>query len=205
VSDWRRTPRREWAERLAAAGTPSEVGEQCAAFVELLARWDPALDLIGRVDGEELLRAHLLESLAGAAHLPAQGRMLDIGSGNGFPAIPLLLARPGLAGVLLEPRERRWGFLREVVRELGLDAEVRRARIEEVGDEGFAAITVRALAERAWRASLGRLSEEGTVLLRWVAGSQGDVGAPPGWEPVLTSRLPDPRRGNLVVWRRCST
>jgi 16S rRNA (guanine(527)-N(7))-methyltransferase RsmG len=205
VSDWRGTPRREWVARLEQAGVPAAVGERCGAFLELLSRWDAALDLIGRVDSEELVCAHVLESLVGAPYLPRDGTLLDVGSGNGFPAVPLLLSRPELVGVLLEPRERRWGFLREVVRELGIAAQVRRTRVEDMRGETFAAISVRALAERSWWPEIGRLSEEGTVLLRWVGSSGRGVAAPAPWSPVITSRLPDPRRGDLVVWRRCST
>ena len=81
------------------------------------------------------LTGHVLESLAALPWVGSTGTLLDVGSGNGFPAVPLLLARPGVRGVLLEPRERRWAFLREVVRELGLPAEVRaRAAGEHRGD-----------------------------------------------------------------------
>jgi 16S rRNA (guanine527-N7)-methyltransferase len=205
VSDWRRTSHDGWLAQLAAVGIDPGLAERCAAYLELLARWDEALNLVGRVDTSSLLRAHLLESLAGVAHLPVDGRLLDLGSGNGFPAVPLLLAEPRLVGVLLEPRERRWGFLREVIRELGLRAEVVRARVEDIGDEEFAAITVRALAMRVWWPQVGRLSGPGTVLLHWSAREGGGTVPGSGWCRVVTSPLPDPRRGQLLVWRRCST
>jgi 16S rRNA (guanine527-N7)-methyltransferase len=203
VSDWRRTSSESWIARLRESGVDRELAGRCAAYVALLARWDPVLNLIGRVDAQSLLRGHLLESLAGAPYLPTTGKLLDIGSGNGFPGVPLLLGEPRLMGVLLEPRERRWGFLKEAVRELGLNAEVVRERIEKFTGEGFAAVTVRALAGRVWWREVERVSVAGAVLLHWTG--RGEGAARSGWERVVTSPLPDPRHGQLVVWRRCST
>jgi 16S rRNA G527 N7-methylase RsmG len=140
--------------------------------------------------------------LAGEPFLPATGALVDVGSGNGFPAVPLLLARPALSGVLLEPRERRWAFLREVGRELGLSAAVLRENIREhVGS--YAALTVRGVDRGVWWPQVGRLLAAGGVALWWHTGEPGlghdDL------DRVVTSPLPDPGRGWLSVWRRCST
>ena len=193
--------RLDWRGRLEAAGVDAELAARVAAFLELLARFGGAVDLIGRVHAKELLRDHVLESLAAVPLLPERGRLLDLGSGGGFPAVPLLLARPALAGTLLEPRERRWAFLREVVRALAIDADVRRDPVTAV--EGrFDAVTVRALGGGAWGSAVSRLlAPEGRLL--WWTRETGAPGA--GLERVVTSPLPNSERGAVVVWRRCST
>jgi 16S rRNA (guanine527-N7)-methyltransferase len=193
-----------WLARLRAGAIDPAVAEQLSAFLTTLGRWDHVTNLVGRVSPDDLMRHHVLESLAGAPHLPRGGILLDVGSGNGFPAIPLLVARRDVRGVLLEPRERRWAFLREVVRELGLDVEVRRERVSEHGGSGYGAASVRAVAPSQWSAELSRRMRPGGLVLWW-RGSGEPRTEMEGMEPVLTSPLPDPRRGVLAVWRRCST
>ena len=205
MSDWRRTTADDWHTRLTAAGLGAELVGGLARFLALLAAWQGATNLVGRVDAGGLLRDHVLESLAGARFLPERGRLVDVGSGNGFPAIPLLLARRAVTGVLLEPRERRWAFLKEAVRELGLTAEVRREHVDEHRAGPYDALTVRALAPKTWGAAAGRLVTPGGAVVFWAgAGGAGQV-ALAGFNAVLTSSLPDSRRGELAVWRRCST
>jgi 16S rRNA (guanine527-N7)-methyltransferase len=204
-SGWRRLAHGEWCLRLGEAGVAGPLAGDIASYLGLLAQWEGAVDLVGRVDAGELLRGHVLESLAGAAFLGAAGRLLDIGSGNGFPAVPLLLARRDLTGVLLEPRERRWAFLREVVRELGLAAEVRRERLGEHVGSGYSHLTVRALGASEWRdRAPGLLAGSGTLLWWTTRGAAAGLQLA-GLERVLTSPLPAPERGVIAVWRRCST
>lgn len=192
-----------WRDRLVAAGVEAPLAAGLGVFLELLSRWGQALDLTGRLHPEMLIRDHILESLAGAPWV-VPGVLVDVGSGAGFPAVPLLLARPEVAAVLVEPRQRRWAFLKEVVRELRLAAEVFRGGVEELDLEGAANLTVRALARAAWQREAARLlAGEGRVL--WWAGPRADVAPPEGFASVVTCPLPNPKRGRLVVWGRCST
>ncbi len=69
---------------------------------------------------------------SGSRLLEGEGTLLDVGSGAGLPGVPLLIARPGWRGVLLEPRQKRWAFLKTVIRELELDAEAVDRRYEEL-------------------------------------------------------------------------
>jgi len=204
VSPWRSTAAATWERRLAAAGVGVELASGLARFVVLLGRWQGATNLVGDVSVDSVLTDHVLESLAGARFLPETGRLLDVGSGNGFPAVPLLLARPGLEGVLLEPRERRWAFLKEAVRELSIDAEVRRERLSE-HDGSHDAMSVRALAVATWGPLAGQAVREGGTVVYWAGHDREELPGLAGFGPVLTSPLPDPRRGVLAVWRRCST
>jgi 16S rRNA (guanine527-N7)-methyltransferase len=203
VSGWLGLTATDWAPRLVGAGVEPGVAARLGGFLELLGRWQRVTNLIGNVDAERLVGQHVGESLAALPLLPSAGALLDVGSGNGFPAVPLLLARPGQRGILLEPRERRWAFLKEAVRQLGLAAEVRRERIAAHRGGPYDAITVRALATGAWAApALGLLAGDG-VLVSW-SGETRPPGAA-GWRAVLTSAVPAPGRGAVVAWRRCFT
>jgi len=191
---------------LTVAGVDAKLVPPLAVFVALLERFDGAVDLVGAGHRGARLLEHVLAALAGAAFLPSHGRLLDVGSGNGLPAVPLLLACPGLTGVLLEPRERRWAFLKEVVRELGLAAEVRRDRLGSYPGHDYDAVTVQGLALRLWRReSLERL-REGGVALWWTSAANAATARPgAGFMPVLRLPQPMPAGGCLLVWRRCST
>lgn len=203
MTDWLGLTAADWAPRLVGAGVEPAVATRLGTFLELLARWQPATNLIGAVDAAQLVSQHVGESLAALPLLPSAGTLLDVGSGNGFPAVPLLLARPGLRGTLLEPRERRWAFLKEAVRRLGLDAEVRRERVGAHRGGPYAAITVRALAAHAWAAPALELLAGDGVLVSWLGEGRGPKVA--GWRPVVTFALPAPGRGAVVAWRRCFT
>jgi 16S rRNA (guanine527-N7)-methyltransferase len=175
-------------------------------YRDLVTRWAPALDLVSGASGGADLGRLLTESLAALPHLPPAGTLLDVGSGVGIPVVPLLLARPDLPAVLLEPRERRWAFLREVIRDLGLPAEVLRQRFQDQGDQQYSAITVRGVDPRAWqRNAASHLTATGRVLW-WTAAEKARLfaAASPGGR-VLTFPLPDPARVTLVVWHPRST
>jgi 16S rRNA (guanine(527)-N(7))-methyltransferase RsmG len=87
-------------------------------------RFRRALNLTS-IKSEKAFMARFVEpSVVLAQWMPETGRLLDIGSGMGVPGIPLLIAKPGLQGVLVERRKKRAEFLRHIVRELRLDAEV---------------------------------------------------------------------------------
>jgi len=146
------------------------------------------------------------EALAGLPWVPARGRLLDVGSGNGFPAVPLLLARPGVEGVLLEPRERRWAFLREVARELALRAEVRRERLSAHRGDGYDVMTVRGVAATAWLSDARRVLRPDGATLWWTSGGKLEQLAGMASDGrVLQCPLPSPAIGSIAIWQRCST
>ncbi|MCU0291573.1 MAG: class I SAM-dependent methyltransferase [Thermoanaerobaculaceae bacterium] len=174
-------------------------------YVEMADRWSRAVGLVGGGSPATRLWALIEDSLAALPHLPQKGRLLDVGSGVGIPSVPLLLARPGLQGVLLEPRERRWAFLREVVRELDLPAEVRRERLSSGVGTGFVAMTVRGVERSHWEGLAGRvLAADGVVV--WWTGERIAAEPPGGGEVrVLLCPMPAAGRGALVVWSPRST
>ena len=112
--------------------TPSLV-EQLGVYLDLLLHWNARLNLTAIRTPEEIVQRHFGESLFLASHLPiAAATMLDLGSGAGFPGLPLQLARPALNVTLAESQHKKASFLREVVRELKLPTRIWADRAEKL-------------------------------------------------------------------------
>lgn len=115
-------------------------------YIREVLRFSKALNLTS-VHDADAFRARFVEpSLAMQPLLPETGRLLDVGSGMGIPGVPLLLAVPGLHGLLVERRQKRAEFLRHVKRVLGLDAEVYDSDVQALPDLGADIIVARAVA-----------------------------------------------------------
>ncbi len=125
-----------------------------------------------------------------------------------MPGIPLLATINGLSGVLLEPRGKRWVFLRRVVRELELDVEVVRARYQDLPDSEsrFDVMTCRAVGGMVELAGWARhrLVEGGRLLLWTTDEGLAVVEKLAGWR-VLSCGLPNLERGRLVAMQLCFT
>lgn len=100
--------------------------ELLSAYAGLVRRWATRVDLVAPGDLADLETRHIEDSLRLSplvAGLPP-GPCADVGSGAGFPGIPLAIAHPERRWRLIEPRSRRAAFLEDVVRELDLNCEV---------------------------------------------------------------------------------
>lgn len=120
-------------------------------YIDELMEWNRRINLTGLYEPRRITRELLLDSLLTASLLPEDGRMLDVGSGAGFPGMVIKIYRPDLKVHLLEATSRKGTFLRHMVRLLGLKGiEVKKGRIEREGhdlpEEGYDIITARALA-----------------------------------------------------------
>jgi 16S rRNA (guanine527-N7)-methyltransferase len=107
-------------------------------YGELLLRWNQTMNLISRKDEERIVPRHFLESIgfAVAFHFPPDVRVIDLGSGAGFPGIPIRLIRPDLKLFLIESKSKKARFLETVVRDLSLSGvEVICARVENIREE----------------------------------------------------------------------
>jgi 16S rRNA (guanine527-N7)-methyltransferase len=110
------------------------LADRLTAYYELLARWNRKINLTSLENLDEAIDRLLLEPLAASRFLPASaGLLMDVGSGGGSPAIPFKLAVPRLKLTMVEAKARKSAFLREAVRQLGLDGvQVETARYEEL-------------------------------------------------------------------------
>ncbi|MBV9886638.1 MAG: 16S rRNA (guanine(527)-N(7))-methyltransferase RsmG [Acidobacteria bacterium] len=111
--------------------------EQIRRYIALLLKWNDVMNLTAIQDPLEILYRHFCESMFGASFLPSGGgRLADVGSGGGFPGLPLKIARPDLDVCLIDSNVKKATFLAEVVRELALPgARVLVSRYEELGEE----------------------------------------------------------------------
>ena len=90
------------------------------AYLDELWAWNEHVNITGAETRLEVLRNLFLDSLIPGPHLPETGNLLDVGSGGGFPGIPLKIYRPGLAVDLLEANSKRVSFLKHINRLLSL-------------------------------------------------------------------------------------
>lgn len=111
--------------------------QQIQQFTRLLLAWNDKINLTAIRDPLEILYRHFCESMYGATLLPVEKcRLADVGSGAGFPGLPLKIIRPHLEVFLIESNVKKATFMAEVIRELGLtDARVLVSRFEELGEE----------------------------------------------------------------------
>ena len=139
--------------------------ERLNRFVALLAEQGVERGLIGPREIERIWDRHVLNSAVVGELVPEGAHVVDVGSGGGFPGVPLALARPDISITLLESMARRVQWLEEVLDELSLEnADVLRGRAEEKAVRAelgaVDVVTARAVAP------LGRLAQGCLPLLR---------------------------------------
>ncbi len=96
---------------------------QFLKYYEILVEWNSFMNLTGITEFEEVITKHFLDSLAvvKVCDPASAGSVIDIGTGAGFPGLPLKIAFPHLEVVLLDSLNKRIKFLNEVILQLGLD------------------------------------------------------------------------------------
>jgi 16S rRNA (guanine527-N7)-methyltransferase len=101
--------------------TPQQLADLCRYYQEL-SKWGKKMNLVAKAGMAETLTSHFLDSLTLLPLLPEnEFRMLDVGSGAGFPGLVLKVVCPRLELCIVEPRGKRVAFLRHIVRTLGLE------------------------------------------------------------------------------------
>ncbi len=125
---------------------------QLLSYLRLLLRWNQKINLTAIRTPEDCVARHFGESLYLTNLVEIQGRLLDIGSGAGFPGLAMKILRPGLAVTLMEPVSKKRAFLKEVTRACGMtDVEVTGHRAEEFsarfGNAAYDIVTMRAVGE----------------------------------------------------------
>ena len=152
----------------------SATADICSAirtYISLLLHWNRTISLTAVTDPLEVLRFHFGESMFAASSIANRnGRLADVGSGAGFPGIPLKLALPALEVILIESNAKKAAFLAEAIRELGLErTEIYRGRFEDFRAEGpeFDFVTARAIGrhEELIKWAFGAIKLGGSLIL----------------------------------------
>ena len=89
-------------------------------YLKELKEWNQKINLTSLKTDEAIITTHFIDSLTLIPHLPSSASMLDLGSGAGFPGIPLKIAAPAHNITLLEATRKKANFLRHIIRRLGL-------------------------------------------------------------------------------------
>lgn len=126
-------------------GAPTAVVQHLSAYLDLLLKWNARTNLTAIRQAEEMVRRHFGESLFAGNLVPEGTRtLLDLGSGGGFPGIPIQILRPEIVVTLAESQGKKAAFLREAVRTLGLKTEVWADRAEKLAGN-FEVVAMRAV------------------------------------------------------------
>ena len=137
--------------QLAAPGFPPQAVDELMEFSAMLLEKNKVMNLTAVTEPAEVVTRHFLDCAALAPLMPQGGSVLDVGTGAGFPGMPLAILCPGTEFVLLDALRKRVDFLNEVIDALGLtNCTAVHARAEEFAAthrERFDAATSRAVAE----------------------------------------------------------
>ncbi|MBW2192512.1 MAG: 16S rRNA (guanine(527)-N(7))-methyltransferase RsmG [Deltaproteobacteria bacterium] len=103
----------------------------CAVHAVELLRWNRKFNLTTITDSVEVAVKHFIDAMAPAGIIPSNAELLDIGSGGGFPGIPLKILMPSLSATLIDASRKKVNFMKHVIRTLKLkDISVRHARAQ---------------------------------------------------------------------------
>ncbi len=110
------------ADEIGIALNPGHI-DAFLSYLEQLKRWNQTINLTSITQDREIIIKHFVDSLAGlnADRIPESATLLDIGTGAGFPGIPLKIVRPDLELTLVEPVNKKVSFIRFMIGRLHLD------------------------------------------------------------------------------------
>ena len=127
------------------------IAPQLEHYAKLLVAYNEKVNLTAITDPQGIEDKHFIDSLLLAAQPEVQGKMVDVGTGAGFPGIVAKIYKPQLRLTLMEPTGKRVEFLKYVCGELGIEAEFAKERAEEAARkswrESFDVATARAVAD----------------------------------------------------------
>ena len=185
-----------------------------STYIDILLRWNARINLTAIRNPEEIVTRHFGESLFAARHLfPSSSpvssvvkslpRLADVGSGAGFPGIPLKLWNPRINLTLIESNHKKATFLREIARSLTLtDINVFNGRAEDLppAQAGFDVVTLRAVEhfEDALQISAALLTPGGKLALL-VGSSQQEIATTTLPSLLWSSARPIPQSKSRVL------
>lgn len=111
--------------------------ERFDIFASLLVEWNKKMNLTGITEPDEIVIKHFVDSvvLLKYAEIPQGSSMIDVGTGAGFPSIPLMIVRDDIRFTLLDSLQKRLTFLDAVFQETGMSADLVHARAEDAAKE----------------------------------------------------------------------
>lgn len=127
--------------------------ERLDKYAEMLVETNKSFNLTAITEPDDVTVKHFADCLAlfGKVNIPESAKIIDVGTGAGFPGLVLLLTRPDIKMTFLDSTKKKLGFIQNVLDETGVSAEVVHARAEEAGQnpqyrEKFDFATARAVA-----------------------------------------------------------
>jgi 16S rRNA (guanine527-N7)-methyltransferase len=215
-ADRRRTRTARVGELVSGAGALGIVLSDTAVsrfhvYIETLLLWRTRLSLTTASTPEEIVRSHILDSLPLCRFVEPGMRVADLGSGTGFPGIPVAIVCERAQVSLVESRRKKANFLREAVRTCDLEnADVIEERVEHLADHrmrGWDIVVSRAVWRlRDFLVLAERLLPQGGLAIA-MKGRKGDAEEPAYCGPLLQSevveyRLPGGACHRLIVCRK---
>jgi 16S rRNA (guanine527-N7)-methyltransferase len=179
--------------------------EQIRTYIELLLRWNKKMALTTITDPLEILRRHFGESMFAVHEIPIRhGRLADVGTGAGFPSIPISMVASEVECVLIESNQKKATFLAEAARTLQLkNIEVFRGRMEDyaTSSDNFDFSVSRALGmhDAFLRWSAEHLTPRGKVVY-WIGDDAVvSISANSAWNWRPAVRIPESRSRALLI------
>jgi 16S rRNA (guanine527-N7)-methyltransferase len=133
---------KEWAALLIAGARTFDIElkpDQIRLFADHareLMRWNKTFNITAITDPRDIALKHYLDSLPAARHIPSDAALLDIGSGGGFPGIPLKILLPSLTVTLIDASRKKVNFLKHLIRTLKLEhIEAIHGRVEHLAND----------------------------------------------------------------------
>ena len=179
----------------------SDVEAKLALYRSELLKWTAKVNLIGP-EAREHLDEHIAEAVAAAETLHPHGEVMDFGSGGGLPAIPMAIVAPEARFHLVEADQKKWAFLKHIVRECGLSSQVYGDRLSRLlprlpSGLRFSLVTSRAVGNpEEWVPSLKGHLEDGAAIALFQGSA--DVPAIPGFSRGEVVQLPRGESNYLV-------
>lgn len=171
---------------------PDAAIAQLETLLRELRRWGQRINLTAILDPDEMVSGHVLDSLA-VRPLVRGPRVIDIGTGAGFPGLPLAISEPQLAFTLLDSHGKKISFVNHIISELGLsNATAVKARAEDYAPGNrFDTVIARALATvpRLVELSAHLVREDGQLLAlkgKYPAAELETITPSPAWEFSVT-------------------
>ncbi len=109
--------------------------ERFDIYARLLVEWNEKINLTAITEPDEIVIKHFVDSLTvfSAMNIPEGAKVIDVGTGAGFPGVAMLIARPDLDITLMDSTNKKLNVIRDILENIGLEANVVHKRAEEAG------------------------------------------------------------------------